>query len=849
MGLDLYRRLGGRADHSAESLFTVFVDWVTDRGLELYPAQEEAILEILTGQHVILKTPTGSGKSMVATAMHLLSLATGKRAVYTSPIKALVNEKFLDLCEVFGPAHVGMMTGDSTVNRDAKVLCCTAEILANMALREGHKAAADYVVMDEFHYYADKERGWAWQVPLLLLTDATFLLMSATLGDTTAIEEQLKARTGKKAVSVTSNQRPVPLEFVYSENPLHDTVSSLAMGAKAPIYLVNFTQRDAAEEAQNLMSQDITSKDDKKAIASELSGVKFDTPYGREMQRFLRHGIGIHHGGLLPKYRLTVEKLARLGLLKVVSGTDTLGVGVNIPIRTVLFTKLCKFDGEKTRLLTVRDFKQIAGRAGRKGFDDKGWVVAQAPEHVIENKKLDQQVAAAVSQGKKKKVTKKAAPTKGFVMWNEATFELMTNGVPEPLESTFQVTHGMLIELLQRPDNVYVRGGGMKRLIELVALSHESDRRKTHLRRRARLLFQSLKLAGIIEVRSADYWRGREVVVSAKLQTDFSLMQTLSLFLVEALDTLDPAHPEFALDVLSYSESVLENPQALLFRQLDKLKGELISQWKAEGIEYDDRMRRLEEVTWPKPKAEQIYELFNAFETKHPWVGQENVHPKSIMRDMLERYMSFNEYVKELGLERIEGTLLRYVSDGFKTLVKTVPAKLRTEELMDVIAYFRTVLARVDSSLIQEWEKLMYGASEEVAQEVDEPLDITKDKKAFRARVRAELHAVVRALSIGDYEEAASSVKTIADEEPWGPERFEAAMRVFYEEHEHIVFDHAARMADKTLVKQVGPYRWEVRQIICDPTGENTWALEGVVDLNENRAPEGPMIVVTRLGE
>jgi hypothetical protein len=216
---------------------------------------------------------------------------------------------------------------------------------------------------------------------------------------------------------------------------------------------------------------------------------------------------------------------------------------------------------------------------------------------------------------------------------------------------------------------------------------------------------------------------------------------------------------------------------------------------------------------------------------------------------MLERYMSFNEYVKELALERIEGTLLRYLSDGFKTLVKTVPAKLRTEELMDVIAYFRTVLARVDSSLIQEWEKLMYGASEEVAQAEDEPLDITKDKKAFRARVRAELHAVVRALSIDDYEEAASSVRTIADEEPWGMERFEAVMRVFYEEHEHIVFDHAARMADKTLVKQVGPYRWEVRQIICDPTGENTWALEGVVDLNENRAPEGPMIVVTRLGE
>ena len=846
MGSDLYRRLSG-TDTSAETLFGTFVDWVSERGLTLYPAQEEAILELFTGQHVILKTPTGSGKSMVATAMHLLALATGKRAVYTSPIKALVNEKFLDLCDTFGPAQVGMMTGDSTVNRDAKVLCCTAEILANMALREGKKAPADFIVMDEFHYYADKERGWAWQVPLLLLTDATFLLMSATLGDTTAIEEQLLSRTGKKAVSVSSEQRPVPLEFVYSESPLHDAVSSLVSGNKAPIYLVNFTQREAAEEAQNLLSLDVTTKDEKRQIADALSGVKFDTPYGKDMQRFLRQGIGIHHGGLLPKYRLTVEKLARLGLLKVVSGTDTLGVGVNIPIRTVLFTKLCKYDGEKTRLLTVRDFKQIAGRAGRKGFDDKGWVVAQAPEHVIENKRLDQQVAAAAARGQKKKVVKKGPPQKGYVPWSDETFERLYNGRPEPLESTFQVTHGMLIELMQRPDNTYTRGGGMRRLIELIALSHESDRRKKELRRRARSLFSSLKLAGILQIRAADYWRGREVYVSEKLQTDFSLMQALALFLVEALDTLDPASPEYALDVLSYCESVLEDPSAILFRQLDKLKGELINQWKAEGLEYEDRMKRLEEVHWPKPHAERLYTMFDLFAQKHPWVGGDNIHPKSIMRDMLERYMSFNEYVRELGLERIEGTLLRYVSEGFKTLVKTVPQKLRTDELMDVIAFFRTALARVDSSLIQEWEKLMYGEGA-AASDVEEVVDISKDKKALRARIRAELHAIARALSIGDWEEAAAACWP-DPEEPWTATRFEQAMAPFFEEHERLVFDHQARMADKTVVRQVGTFRWEVRQILCDPTTENTWAIEGVVDLEKDRNPEGPMVRVGRVGE
>ncbi len=847
MATNLYERLGKRTDHSMESLFSIFVDWVTDRGIELYPAQEEAILELLTDHHVILKTPTGSGKSMVATAAHLLALARGKRAVYTSPIKALVNEKFLDLCEIFGPAQVGMMTGDSTVNREALILCCTAEILSNMALRDGKKARADYVVMDEFHYYADRERGVAWQVPLLLLTDSIFLLMSATLGDTKLVEERLLERTGREAKSIVSNQRPVPLEFVYSENPLHDTVSSLVNGAKAPIYLVNFTQRDAAEEAQNLMSQDVTTKDEKKQIAQEIASVKFDTPYGREMQRFLRQGVGIHHGGLLPKYRLTVEKLARSGLLKVVSGTDTLGVGVNIPIRTVLFTKLCKFDGEKTRLLSVREFKQIAGRAGRKGFDPKGWVVAQAPEHVIENKRLDRQVAAAAAEGKKKKVTKKSPPEKGYVPWSEATFEQLANGQPEPLESTFNVTHGMLVELIQRPDNVYTRGGGHRRLIELIGLSHESDRKKSQLRRKARALFQSLRGANLIELREADYWRGKEVIVSGHLQTDFSLMQTLALFLIEALETLDPKSPEYALDVLSFCEAILENPQAILFKQLDVIKGRLISEWKAEGVEYEERMKRLEEVTWPKPKAEMLYELFNAFEKAHPWVGEQNISPKSIMRDMLEQYLSFNEYVKEYGLERIEGTLLRYLSEGFKTLVHTVPAHLRTDELMDVIAYFRTVLARVDSSLIQEWERLMYGEAPK-AEEVVEPLDITKDKKAFRARVRAELHAIVRALFVGDWEEVEASVKP-SEEDPWPAARIEKAMGGFYDEYERLVFDHAARMADKTIVTQEAPYRWRVRQILCDPNGDNTWAVEGRIDLRDDRAPEGPMIVLTAIGD
>ncbi|HET6281065.1 MAG TPA: DEAD/DEAH box helicase, partial [Polyangia bacterium] len=313
------------ADHpgaTADDLLSQFVGYVGSTGLELYPAQEEALLELFGGKHIILNTPTGSGKSLIATALHFKATAEGKRSIYTCPIKALVNEKFFALCALFGPENVGMLTGDASINRDAPIICCTAEILSNMALRDPD-ARADYVVMDEFHYYSDRERGVAWQIPLLSLRDATFLLMSATLGETRGIEEGLRALTGRDIAAVRSRDRPVPLDFEYRETPLHETIADLVATRRYPIYLVNFTQRSCADEAQNLLSVDICSKDEKEAIRLATAHVSFDTPYGKDFQRFIRHGLGVHHAGLLPKYRLLVEKLAQTGLLKVVSGTDT----------------------------------------------------------------------------------------------------------------------------------------------------------------------------------------------------------------------------------------------------------------------------------------------------------------------------------------------------------------------------------------------------------------------------------------------------------------------------------------------------------------------------------------------
>jgi len=484
----LYELLPRDENLSSDHLLGKFLDYVEGRRLTLYPAQEEAVLELFEGKNVILNTPTGSGKSLVAMALHFASLARGRRSVYTCPIKALVNEKWRDLCREFGPDNVGLSTGDATVNRDAPILCCTAEILANIALREGADAGVDDVVMDEFHWYADRDRGVAWQVPLLTLPQARFLLMSATLGETEFFGQELTKLTGRATATVKSETRPVPLEFAYSEIPLAQTLEKLAAERKAPVYVVHFTQADAAQSAQDFTSINVCTREEKNQIANEITGFKFTSPYGPEIRKWLKHGIGIHHAGLLPKYRVLIEQLAQKGMLKIICGTDTLGVGVNVPIRTVLFTRLCKFDGQKTSILSARDFHQISGRAGRKGFDDKGWVVAQAPEHVVENLKLEEKAAKG-----SKKAVKRKQPDHNFVNWDVKTFQRLMVSPPERLVSRFQVTHAMLLNVLSR------EGDGCRAMQKLIRDCHESPKQKKEHTKRAWQLFRSLVERRIVE--------------------------------------------------------------------------------------------------------------------------------------------------------------------------------------------------------------------------------------------------------------------------------------------------------------------------------------------------------------
>ena len=682
----------------ADELLDALIEWSAQSGLELYPHQEEAVLRLLAGENVVLSTPTGSGKSLVALAGAFAMLAQGRRAVYTAPIKALVSEKFFELTAAFGPSEVGMVTGDASVNSDAPVIACTAEILAQRALRSGADTGADLVVMDEFHYYGDRDRGWAWQVPLLEMPRSRFLLMSATLGDTTGLRRDLTARTGRDTALVASTERPVPLDVEYRETPLHVSIEELLKSGRAPVYIVHFTQREATARAQSLTSLRVLSGDEKAAVKEAVGGFRFDTPIGKDLRRFVLAGIGVHHAGMLPKYRLLVEKLAQQGHLKLICGTDTLGVGVNVPIRTVLFTQLYKYDGRRTRVLSVRDFQQIAGRAGRRGFDTVGSVWVQAPEHAVENKRAE--MRAAGDPKKLRKLVRKKPPERGYAHYDDKTLARLWEGTPETLESSFDVTHAMMLNVLDRP------GDGCAAMKRLLVDNHEPRTRQRRHIRKAVGVFRSLIDAEIVEVLPEPDGSGRPVRVNIDLQDEFRLNQPLGLFAVEAISVLDREAPDYHLQALSVVESVLEDPLAVLLAQRNVARDELMTRMKEEGVEYEERMARLAEVTWPKPEAEFIEPAFDTFARHHPWVGHLRPSPKSVVRDMVEHADTFNQYVSRYGLKRSEGLVLRYLTDCYKALVQTVPAAAVDDRLAEVIEWLGKLVREVDSSLLDEWERL-----------------------------------------------------------------------------------------------------------------------------------------------
>lgn len=805
------------AADSPDAVFDAFATWATAGGLTLYPAQEEALIEIVSGANVILDTPTGSGKSLVAKGAHFAALAGGSRSFYTAPIKALVSEKFFDLCATFGTERVGMMTGDAAVNAQAPIVCCTAEILANLALRQGAAADIGVVVMDEFHFYADPSRGWAWQVPLIELTSSQFLLMSATLGDTKVLADDLSRRTSRPTAVVRSTTRPVPLTFDYRVMPMHEILEELLATHQAPVYVVHTTQAAAIERAQTLMSINVCSREEKDQIAALIGSFRFAAGFGRTLSRLVRHGIGVHHAGMLPKYRRLVERLAQAGLLKVICGTDTLGVGINVPIRTVVFTALSKFDGVTTRLLSAREFHQIAGRAGRAGFDTSGRVVVMAPEHTIENERA---VAKAGDDPKKLRKIVRKKPPPGFVSWGPPTFERLKVAAPEPLTSSFAVSHSMLLNVIERPGNAF---DAMRRLLTDNHEPRASQRR--HIRQ-AIAMYRALLSAGIVERLATPDADGRVIRLTGDLQANFALNQALSPFAVAVLGLLDRDEPTYALDVISVIESTLDDPGKVLDAQRFKARGDAVQQMKADGIEYDARMALLDKVTYPMPLAELLTEAYESYRRGHPWIADHRLSPKAVARDLSERAMTFVEYVNHYGLARSEGVVLRYLSDAFKALSRTVPDDAKTDDLGDLIEWLGELVRQVDSSLLDEWEQLRNPSDDAQAALDERPRPVSANTRAFRVLVRNALFRRVELASARRYDELGE----LDGEHGWNAERWREALTAFSLEHTSIGIGPDAR-GPQLLIVEAEPGRLRVRQIFDDDAGDHDWGINAEIDL------------------
>ena len=818
----------GARNLTADDIYERFFDWAIDvKGIEPWPHQEEAIMDILAGDHVILNTPTGSGKSLVALGMHFAALCTGRRSYYTAPIKALVSEKFFDLIEVFGRENVGMITGDSHINADAPIICCTAEILANQALREGEHADVGLVAMDEFHYFGDPERGWAWQVPLLTLPQTQFLLMSATLGNVDAIANKLSELNDTPDVDVIANApRPVPLNYEYTLDPLERTVELAYKDGSTPIYVVHFSQDAALETAQALASTGVSSKEQRNAIAEAIKGVKFTTAFGKILQRLLRTGIGVHHAGMLPRYRRLVEQLAQQGLLSVICGTDTLGVGINVPIHCVVLTALTKYDGNKMRKLKAREFHQIAGRAGRMGFDTEGLVIAEAPEFEIENQKA---IAKAGGDPKKlKKIKRKKAP-EGFVNWNQNTFNKLIDAEPETLVPHLKITHSMVLNEVEQG------GDARERIDRLIDDSAQTPDQKERLHQRADEIFQTLFDTEVIETErrsdgSLDY------LMTLDMPDDFALDQPLSPFLLAALELLDPESETYALDVISMVEATLEDPRQVLRAQERAAKDKAMADMKADGLDYDERMDRLAEITYPKPLEDLLDAAFTKYRHDVPWANDYWLSPKSVVRDMVETASDFTGYIARYNIARSEGTLLRYLSDAYRSLARTVPVEKRDERLKDIIAWLRVLVRSIDSSLVDEWENA--GNTSDEASQAAASLaapgsgnDVVEDRRGLTVLVRNAMFRRVQLMDLDRPEELGALDKDWG----YGVHEWEDALDDYYDEHEYVNVDAEARspklfMLDDTHERD--EHTWKVRQIIDDSDGDHDWAITGVVDLD-----------------
>lgn len=839
-----------------------YSSWVQSQGITLWPHQEEALLDLASNEHVILGTPTGSGKSLVAVGMCYFACTQNKTIYYTAPIKALVSEKFFYLVKLFGKDLVGMITGDCVINSEAPIICCTAEILAQDALRWETDSDIKLVCMDEFHYFGDKDRGWAWQVPLLVLKDTQFLLMSATLGDTTALAQKLKSLTQRDVSTITNAPRPVPLSYSYSTLSLEASVELIMQQRGVPVYIVCFAQSEAQKSAAALASFGISNKEEREEIKKELAGFNFSTAYGKELKRLLLCGVGVHHAGMLPRYRLLVERLAQKGLLPVICGTDTLGVGINVPIHTVVLRALAKYDGRRMRILNSREFHQITGRAGRSGFDTEGVVVSLATPYEIERLRAR---AKAANDPKKLKRIKVPKPPEGYVGWSEHTFQKLIESEPEALTPRLKITHAMVLA------EVMHGGAAYARLHALIKNSFQTAEEQEKLIHACQEIFATLMDAGVIvrgeatgaaaqpgddtagdqpaagttsdtaattagdtnATTAADTWENASYALAKDIPSDFALDQMLAPFVIAACELIDRESPNYALDIVSLVEASLENPPQIMKALVKEAKNKALAEMKMEGIDYEERMERLENVSYEKPLKELIDVAYMRYCAEVPWAKDFQLYPKSIVRAMLESANDFKGYVQKISISRSEGTLLRYLSDAWRVLAKTIPQEFINDDLERIISWLHMLIRTTDSSLLDEWEMDSLTAKTPQTPRVG-PAQIVEDPHGLEIMIH---NALFKRVLLASKNDSAALGKL---DEPFGfyERKWRSVLDEFFEAHEALYINQDARSKRYFSVdtrEEKTQHLWHAHISFLDAEGDIDFGISADVDLDATK--------------
>lgn len=845
------------ANIDPEEALDLYLEWVHEQDLEPWDHQLDALLSIAAGDHVILGTPTGSGKSLVAMGMCFMAVCTDRRAYYTAPIKALVSEKFFALCDVFGKDNIGMITGDVVINSEAPIICCTAEILAQDALRFGEAADIGCVVMDEFHYYGDPERGWAWQIPLLALTKAQFLLMSATLGDVSDLAHSLEEHTHRSCNCILDAPRPVPLSYEFVETPLEATVELALRNGDAPLYIVHFSQAAAVKSAQALASYGVSDKPQRERIKAHIRNTNFSTAFGKTLKRLLLMGVGVHHAGMLPRYRRLVERLAQKGLIPVICGTDTLGVGINVPIHTVLITQLAKFDGKRQRRLNAREFHQIAGRAGRAGFDTEGRVIVQATEYDIERATAARKAAG---DPKKLRKIKTSTPPRGFVSWNKTYFDQLIAATPEALKPRMIITNAMILAEVQQGGDAWTRTH------ELIDVSAQTDEQKQRLHARIDEIFATLLDAKLIGVEPLDAAEktGEAAIDDAasthaligpanytlhtELPENFLLSQPLSIFLLAAIELLDPESPSYAPDLISMVEATLENPTQILIAQEKEARSQAIETLKAQGVDFDERMELIQDITYEQPLKELLDQAFASYCEKVPWAADYKLEPKSIMREMVETASDFKTFISTHKLARAEGILLRYLSDVYRTLAHTIPPSFYDERLNDIMSWLSIVVRTTDSSLLDEWsgDASSIWADGSLAAPADRNA-VVADRHGVYLLVRNALFARVRLAA----RRQIAKLGELDYEWGWREVIWQQALDSYYDSYDEILLDGDARsnvFLEIDDADEQTQHLWHVHQIFSDPEGNRDFGIWADVDLDKTQEEGSAVFCNYRVG-